>query len=280
MLTLFNRGISTPLAIGIIAVFVIAVGGGILVSQGFFVQKLGVQSPAGEAPKIPEEETPKDREIAFALAKESEAKELIIRDYLIPSIAEGYSYVTPAQIEEMAREAKFSFVKTESVLDSKEVVAFFVENPIFMQKRGIIEEKSGALSVVAFEEDPCYCFGQTVSSKKLVSGKPNFIVVEYQPNTGTCVAFKNSVVYVISGDGFREVGHIPLYDSSSGVGVTDLSMRFEDIEQDGNLEIIAEGVHKTCEACLECEGPVTEIENIKKIFRWNESSQRFIESSA
>ena len=82
MLKNLNRGISTPIAIGIIAVLVIVVGGGILAYQYYYVPEKEVKNPVVETPKT---ETPeKGLELSINDIKNS--------TYKMPGITKGQEY--------------------------------------------------------------------------------------------------------------------------------------------------------------------------------------------
>jgi hypothetical protein len=186
--------------------------------------------------------------------------------------------------------SEFEFAFERGILSDsgeEELIVFYVLSSLWhtIPKRGIITNSNGALRLEMVEEDPCYCTGMdSIGQKHLVPSRPPFIIVEYSPITGTCYGVVALEILIIEeGNYFKQALKTYTFladgtpsEMGSGLIAQIADVEYEDIDGDGNSEIIEYGKFINCgENCFCDEGPVEgEFQNV---YTWDETTETFVE---
>ncbi|HPO68292.1 MAG TPA: hypothetical protein PLE40_00910 [Candidatus Pacearchaeota archaeon] len=238
--------------------------------------------PFNDEPDISQESSPDFSQFIGVEFKESEMKDFITNNFAIPSIRSLYITITPDEekigFKEMVEGIKFNFFYTKSLPDNHDVIVFFVNSGPYTQS-GIIEKtNNNNLKVVYFNKEFTIAGDFKVYGKILVNNKPLFIITEYTPRGGTCVYNPVFEAYLIENNNFKRILKFNKYTEFLE-GVEEFSeVGFADLHGDGTTEIVFEGEQKFCKnKCNGCQDRVTGVKVARRVFEWNEDSQRFEE---
>ena len=176
---------------------------------------------------------------------------------------------------------RFTFVRIE------ESIAFFTFHPYRMASRGLIqikEDSSGSLVLLEGLADICNCLSvRDVHTKRFVHNQPEFIIFNFWPKTGTCVAYNVFHISKIYENRFKDLwwGDLftcPGYGSIPGEWTSDIAtIEFEDLDNDNNFEIIRTGYTIKCgDMCCCKEGPKKLGSEFQQIFTWDEQAKNFV----
>ena len=233
-------------------------------------------------PQIPEtlqESSPDFSQFIGVEFKESEMKDFITNNFVKPSIESIFRGITPADLKERLEETKFNYFYTESLPDNHDVIAFFVDIPALFIQAGIMEKtNNNNLKVVYFNKEFTRTGDFKVYAKTLTYNKPFFIITEYTLPGGTCVYNPVFEAYLIENNKFKRFFQFDKYTEFLE-GVEEFSeVGFADLHGDGTTEIVFEGEQKFCKnKCGGCQDKVTGVKVARRVFEWNEDSQRFEE---
>ncbi|MDD5638377.1 MAG: hypothetical protein PHO28_00515, partial [Candidatus Pacebacteria bacterium] len=234
--------------------------------------------PVDNKPDIPQESTTDSQFIGVEF-KESEMKDFITNNFVKPSIESIYRGITPESLKEILEETKFNYFHTKSLPDNHDVIAFFVDIPALFIQAGIMEKtNNNNLKVVYFNKEFTRTGDFKVYAKTLTYNKPFFIITEYTLPGGTCVYNPVFEAYLIENNKFKRFFQFDKYTEFLE-GVEEFSeVGFADLHGDGTTEIVFEGEQKFCKnKCNGCQDKVTGVKVARRVFEWNEDSQRFEE---
>jgi len=280
-MTFLKQGKTNWKYILIVLILALIVGGGILGYLRYFKREMISLTKFPEIKK-PEKVVEEKPEVKDGLEEKTVSEKASIPLDIINSDEELSKYL----IEKLSldKNTKFTFIRGKLDKDSdKETIPFFsyTSPTTAMAYRGIIQENLEGFFITVFEDDPCYCFKVNVYTKKMVSDQPEFIISNYLPLTGTCVAF--DVVSILTiGEGisfeneFKNIWQGFTYECTILHQSTIADIEFKDLDGDNNLEIIQKGYVIDCgdECC--CKEGIKK-EEFQKIFKWNEETQSFEE---
>ena len=177
---------------------------------------------------------------------------------------------------------RFTFVRIE------ESIAFFTFHPYRMASRGLIqikEDSSGSLVLLEGLTNICNCLSvRDVHTKRLIHNQPEFIIFDFWPKAGTCVAGHYFHISKIYENRFKDLWRGSIFRCPGQGSVPEewtsdiATIEFKDLNNDKNFEIVRTGYTIKCGDMCCCEkGPKKPGSEFEQIFIWDEQVGDFVE---